>query len=238
MSHSGIRNKRVLGRRPTINYVSPPVQDDFDIPSPEPEVSEEATRIENRIARAVAIRNGYRTVEQLADSAQEALDIRAGDFVAKLDSRVDAQAIAAIKRQFPEKDPNQITYEMYKEAIGTLQNEGLKRSQTITPEDLKQAQTKSVKDVLAGLGIRSTGVPTTAPDAPLSGSADNTIPVGTGVFNLPGSLRPELGTIGNPIEPIDLDSFQTEAIKQLVDLIKPLLKTFIIDTAKAALKPF
>ena len=114
----------------------------------------------------------------------------------------------------------------------------------ITSDDISRAKEMDIAKVLAGLGIQGSGS-NVSPVAQagsaanaLIGFADGTIPPkGLGVFDLPGSLRPELGGSASPISPLDIPKFQQDVIKELVKTIQPLMKDFVITPAQAAVKP-
>ena len=187
-------SRDILKFRPNINFVEPDQEEGeikaFPDPTPPEEIKEERKKIK---AYADALR-------LLAELTQSLIDNEAEGQIIELDSAVDALAIQAMRRSYPDADPNRITYEQYKRCEDSIRDHGEKIGQNavISPDDVAKAR----EALLSG-------------NVPIGG-------LGTEASKN-GGLRPELDKKNQIIKPIDLDKFRNELIKVLVNM---LWKTF------------
>lgn len=236
------QSKDILKNRPQINFVEPELDTTPDIRA----VSEQ--QLEDLDSRREKIRNLADAVTKLIDVMQARVDQKAKDFVVDLDPRVDAAAVQALRRQYPDADDTQITYDQYRKAKQALYDRGDKvgNRMLISPEDLANSNPKNI----GGWGLTKgendrrererererIGAPTgtaAAGEGPLSATGE---PAGSkyspsdtdGTFEgdrsnkatvETGGLRPEMDTKNEVVEPLDIDEFQNILIKILVNFI-------------------
>lgn len=185
----------ILNYKPSLNYVEPE-QEPWEPPlTTEPE-DETIDSLRDRTAKLIA---GLDSVVKLADLAQKRIDNRvasAGGVTIKLDPIRDSFVIAAMKRQFPEKeDPSEITHDEYKVALDRInQSSSSATQQQITAQDLKDAQADPTRTDFGGLD------------------------------NQAGENRTEISSPFDSVRPVDLDDFQKKAVLSLFKLMLPLIK--------------
>lgn len=103
----------ILSYRPEIRFVEPDPEEGDEPP-------EETPTIDSFKDRATSARDNLNAVAKLFDALQDKVDLRGKDFVAKVDPVQDAPVLAAMKRRFPDKDPNNVNYQDYKAALNCL----------------------------------------------------------------------------------------------------------------------
>jgi len=139
----------ILTYKPKIEWVQPP--DEF---LDDDRVIAEDTTLNDARNRVTALVNGYKRVQELTALVSQRVDQRvksSGGLDIVLDSSVDASAIAAIKRKFPSKSSDKITYDMYKEALKCMAKQAPTPPQ-ITSADIKAAKADPYTTNLGGLG--------------------------------------------------------------------------------------
>ena len=198
-------SRGLLAYRPQINFVEPDVVpgeiDPIEVPTQLEDVAEARDKV-RKLAKAVNV---------LATATQARVDEKAKGLIINLDPKVDAQAIMAMRRKFPDNDPTQITYAQYKECKEDLRKKGeeIGKKATITPEQVEKALQDQAAAAAGEAGV---------------GGAFNQL----GGYNTPaaldGGLRPEVNKDAQIIEPLDIDEFQDIMIKVLVNF---LWKNFI-----------
>lgn len=197
-------SRDLLAYRPQINFVEPEV-----LPG-EIEPLEDPVQLEDIAAERKKVRQLAKAVNALATATQARVDERAKGIIINLDPKVDAQAIMAMRRKFPDSDPTQITYAQYKECKENMRKKGeeIGKKATISPQDVE----KALQDQAA------------AAAGEFAPGNFNQL----GGYNTPaaidGGLRPELNTNAQIIEPLDIDEFQDIMMKVLVNF---LWKNFI-----------
>lgn len=182
------QSRGLLNFRPNINFVEPDVlpATPNPVPPPPPVIDDgaEAERIRIRLF------NLADSVEILATAVQAKIDARAIEMRVKLDPRVDAAVIQAVRRHGGE---DEITYELYKHCRDRLREYA---DQQASKNRITQEQIDAAREGLdkfdAGFG---------------SLAAKN------------GTMRPELSPKAQLIEPLDLDKFQNLLIRILVNFI-------------------
>lgn len=127
---------RILNYKPTFTYLEPP-QEHTDIPVsfPEDTVKQELDELDDLIT-------GYDAISDMADIVQTKIDNKVkslGGLSIKLDPLRDNAAIEAIKRIFPNTDPQTITYDQYKEALNKI-NELATETPVVTMSDIETAK--------------------------------------------------------------------------------------------------
>lgn len=135
-------------------------------------------------------------VATLADATQKRIDQRvqsAGGLNIKLDPTKDFAAIAAMKRLYP--DRTDPTSITYDDYRAALDCMQVSAVPpvSVSPSDILSAQTNPLKTDFGGYG------------------------------NQQGENRPEISSDANAIQPLDLQSFQKDAILALFALLKPLI---------------
>ncbi len=220
MSNKLSRNSRnVLNFRPNIAFIEP---DQQEVPIQAPP---EGLQPQDALERIRKVQKLADAVNVLASAVQAKVDAKAGNIKIKLDPKVDAQAIAAMKRMFPEdvaltliqgedddgpsEDGIFITYDQYRQCKDNIRNyaDEIALKARVTPEEIAAAKL----DLDAGTTkIGGIGTPEAAN----------------------GGLRPELEPKATIIEPLDIGKFQNYLIRILVNFI---WKNFILKVLKAAI---
>lgn len=198
-------SRNILAYRPKIDFVEPEVEPGeitpIEVPVQLEEVADERKKV-RQLAKAV---------NALATALQARVDEKAKGLVIKLDPKVDAQAVMAMRRMFPGADPTRITFDQYKKCKEDMRKKGeeIGKKATITPEQVEKAIQDMATAAAGGAGV---------------GGTFNQL----GGFNTPdalnGGLRPELNKNAQIIEPLDIDEFQDIMMKILVNF---LWKNFI-----------
>ena len=137
----------ILNFRPRIEFVEPDPEYYPPILVDEPDTID---GIRDRVQKLI---NGYDAVAKLVDVTQKRIDQRVksgGGFVTKLNPKRDVQAIAAMKRQCPNSDPNQISFECYKKALNCLQ-QGAPAVPAVTASDITAAKSNPNKTAFGGV---------------------------------------------------------------------------------------
>lgn len=193
LGHDFDRQRDILTFRPVIRYVEPePLEDDLafepeDVP---PTIDEARQEVQDLI-------DSYDATKKLAEQAQRRIDNRvkqAGGVVVKLDPVKDAMVIAAMKRQFPDKeDPTKLDYECYKKCLKDLSAAG-PTPPTVSDADIKAAKADPLRTAFGG--------------------SDKTA----------GENRPEISSPMNTVNPIDLSAFQAAGVIALFALMLPLIQ--------------
>lgn len=198
-------NRDILTFRPNIRYIEPE-QQPGEIDALPPEVPIEDIRAEKNKVKRLA-----ETVNKLATAVQAKADERAKGMKIKLDPKVDAPTIAAMKRMHPDADPTEITYEQYRQCKDRLRAKG---------EELGKRAAISMDDVRNAANAMSSDAGVLAAASQMGGF--NTKAART------GGLRPELDENAQIIEPLDIEEFQDFLIRTLINFvwknfIKPVL---------------
>jgi hypothetical protein len=194
------QSRGILNFRPVIDFVEPEVE------SVSPNPIEGPAPIIDDAVEAEKIRldlfNLAESVDVLATAVQARIDLKAKDMRIKLDSNVDAAVIAAIRREFPDADDT-ISYDMYKHCRENIRRYAdAQASKNRITQDMIDEATKDPNALAGGFNTAA------AKD---------------------GTMRPELMPKAQLIEPLDIDEFQNELIKILVNFI---WKHFIKPTFK------
>lgn len=188
------KSKKVLKFRPKIEFVEP----EQEPASPNPIQKEP---LEPTLAELTAQRQRIKkladAINLLAAAVQVKIDDKAKDQIVVLDRNVDAATIASLRRTYPNASVfNQITYDQYRrcrESIASYgRSVGLKA--IISQKDIDDARADLEKGNFNVGGV-------------FDEAARN------------GGLRPDLDKRAQIIEPLDLDKFQNELIKILVNYI-------------------
>lgn len=193
-------SRGILNFRPSIDFVEPSV-----LPAtPNPVEAPPAVIDDGAEAEKIRLRlyNLADSIEILATAVQAKIDARAVEMRIFLDPKVDAQALAAVRRH--EIDTAEIPYSLYKHCRDQLRQYADEQAakNRITKEQIDAARVEMEKKPIGGFGTPE---------------AKN------------GSLRPELNPKAQLIEPLDLDEFQNLLIRILVNFI---WKKFIKPTFK------
>lgn len=194
IGHDFGRERDILAGHPIIEWEEPPQDDDL---SDDYEVVPEKSELEGFRERTQNIVDGYRKISDLIDTAKEKLDRKvaaAGGLDVQLDQNRDAHTIAANKRQFPDKNPNVITYEMYRKALDFIAKNQDGKVPGISEDDVNAAKTDPLRTNFGGVG------------------------------SVPGNNRPEISSPANSVSPIDLKVFQAVGVVALFKLLRPYIK--------------
>lgn len=143
----------------------------------------------------------YRAVEKLAEIAQERIDKRV-EACGGLTIHLDPKTDSHVVEAMKRKFPDaDPTKITYDQYRDCL--DAQRRNQVDLPlvsaEDIQNAKADPFRTDFGGLG------------------------------NLPGMNRAEVASPAQVVEPIDITSFQTTVIKQLFEMMTPLIKNLIID---------
>lgn len=187
------KSQNILNFKPVIEFVEPKQRQVSPSPIKEP-VFEETPNLDE-------LNNLATTVEVLATVIQDQIDKKAKDVKIKLDPSIDAAAIQAMLRLYPDKvndSPMYITYQEYKECKDKIigYGEELAEQAAINPDEVEAARNSS-NYIIGGFGT--------------AGASD-------------GSLRPELSAKATVVKPINFEEFQADLIKVLMNT---LWRTFI-----------
>lgn len=198
-------DRDTLTFRPTISFIEPDLQD--GVIDPVAEESASVGEIEKKIRKVRLLAD---SVDILAEAVQLRADERAKNLVIKLDPRVDAAAVQAMRRYFPDADPLSITYSQYVLCREALLDEAVRIGQ------------KPITTPLQILNV------------------ENTPPYEMGGYGTEdsrtGGLRPELDKSAQIIEPIDLEELQINLICILINYIwKNFIRKVFPDLIKKAL---
>ena len=179
---------------------------DFIEPEQEPGVIEgepAAPTVEEVADRRQRIKKLAEAVNTLAAVVQERIDKKAKDQIIRLDPGIDAAAMQAMRRTYGVDDV--ITYEQYKGCKDRLRKHGeqMALKATISKEKVRKAKEDMLKGKVSIAGVGTDKAAT-------------------------GGLRPELDENNQVIEPLNMDEFQNELMKVLVNFlwknfIKPIL---------------
>lgn len=185
-------DRDILAFRPNIRYIEPDQQ-----PGEIDPITPDSTQLETIQAERARLKQLAKAINALATATQAKADEKAKGMAIKLDPKVDATVIAAMKRMYPDDDPTQITYDQYRECKERMIDKGRELGQKVltTEEDVLAAAASMNRETAAQMGGYGT---TDARD---------------------GGLRPELDTKAQIIEPLDMDEFQDFLIRILVNFI-------------------
>jgi len=200
-------DRNILEFRPSIGFIQPEAEEQRILPIEEPIQLEDIQESRDRIKKL------SKAVTTLAAAIQSRADQRASSMVINLDSNVDQDAIQAMRRKFPNANPNRITYAQYRQLKQDIRNKGLSiaRQALIQPDDIKKAR--------EDLTNRN-----------FSAGDFNTEKGNT------GGLRPELDPNLQIIPPINMEELQINLICILVNFIwKNFIKPAVIAAATASL---
>lgn len=194
LGHSFEVEDNILNYKPKIEWEEPEQQ---FLEQPEPTIEQESELAGLR-KRTQDLIDGYKSVVGLIDIAQDKIDNRVktgGGFDVQLDPKVDANAIAALKRCFPEAtDYSKISYEMYKHCLARMNKNATDAIPKVSDNDIQAAKQDPLRTDFGGMG------------------------------NLPGQNRTEISAPGNPIQPIDIGAFQIAGVLALFKMMYPLIK--------------
>jgi len=128
-------SRELLAYRPDIKFIEPEVMPG-EIEPIEVPVQLEEIEIERQKVRQLA-----KAVNVLATAIQARADERAKGMVIELDPKVDAQAVAAMRRKFPDDDPTKITFEQYRSCKEDMRKRGeeIGKQASISPEQVDRA---------------------------------------------------------------------------------------------------
>lgn len=192
-------DRGILTFRPNIAFIEPDqeegVIEGVDTP-----------RLEDVQADRDRIRSLANAVNVMAAAIQARADQRA-DMVVLLDPVADQETIQAMRRKFPDADPNQITYDQYRQVRGDIRNKGIElgAQPLVTPAEVELARNEL-----------NTYVP----------GRYNTAEART------GGLRPELDNKAQIIAPVNIEEMQINLICILVNFIwKNFIKKIIVNAA-------
>jgi hypothetical protein len=107
----------ILDFKPEFNFVAPE-----GVGIPVPEAPPPFARLDPNEQRA-RLRAAAKALNTLATAVQARADKRS-NLTIKLDPSVDAEAIQAIRRKYPDADPTKITYDQYKECRDNIRKLG------------------------------------------------------------------------------------------------------------------
>lgn len=192
LGHDFERQREILTFRPTIHFVEPE-----QIPEdPLDRESDDTPTIDSIRQNIDDLIKSYDAIKKLADQTERRIDNRvkqAGGVEIQLDPQKDATVIAAMKRQFPDKqDPTKLDYECYKKCLKDLSAAG-PEVPTVSDEDIQAAKADPLRTSFGG--------------------SDNTA----------GQNRPEISSPMQSISPVDLSAFQAAGIVALFGLLFPLI---------------
>jgi hypothetical protein len=182
------QSRDLLNFRPNIDFVEPDVLPAAPNPvAPPPPIIDDGAEAERVRLRLFNLAD---SVEILATAVQAKIDAKAIEMRIKLDPKVDAAAIAAVRRHGGD---DEIDYELYKHCRDMLRAYADQQAakNRITQEQIDAAR-EGLDKFDAGFG---------------SLAAKN------------GTLRPELSPKAQLVEPLDLDKFQNLLIRILVNFI-------------------
>ena len=208
-------SRSILEYVPNIGYVEP------DVTSEEPEeLHTTYTDPNTHTIKAKSIQKLAQNVEKIATAVQDEADKLSAGFQVELNAKTDFSAIAALRRHYPEANPNKITYEQYKQC----------------KDHLREVANGVSDKVLVGLSEDNINKEVSAFERNDIGAILDI--VGPGMMNETGqninTNRPEDDFASMVVDPIDLDEFQDLILRYLVN---SLWKKFIKPTIKAAV-PF
>jgi hypothetical protein len=199
-------SRGIIEFRPQIEFVEPE-QEDFPIP-----VKKEVSSVEDIVDEREKLKLLADAVSLLAELTQARINEKAKNMRIRLYPTVDSLTIQAMMRQFPDADPNYITFDQYRKARDNIREHALEvaKKPLITQADIDLAKQNMAN--IGGLGTEA------ATD---------------------GSLRPELNKRTMLIEPEDQDELQNELLKVLINLlwrkfIKPSLQIMFISMTVTA----
>jgi hypothetical protein len=193
----------IINFRPRILFTEPKVESILPAETPAPpdfvDMKDKWNQL-GKLATAAGI---------LAEAFQAKVDKKVENFTIGLNKNSDAAVIDAMRRRFPNADPNEITFEQYRECRERMRDRGDAIGREMAPDLGK------VKELRMDPGQK-------LPDGLIS-------------FDDPDALRglstrPDLQSDKMPIEPINMEEFQETLFKKLMNL---LWKKFI----KAAISP-
>ncbi|RLC08699.1 MAG: hypothetical protein DRI24_22955 [Deltaproteobacteria bacterium] len=194
IGHDFERQNDILTFRPRINFVQPEQQPLDEFVDHEIELPDTIDTLRQQTEDLV---EGYAAVVKLAEQAQRRIDDRvanSGNFSAKLDPKVDAAVIAAIKRCHPEhEDSTTLTFGVYKDCLTRLR-QNRPRVPQVTAEDIKAAKEDPLRTDFGGYG------------------------------NQHGENRPEISSAAGAVSPLDLSAFQAAGVLALFLLLFPMIK--------------
>jgi hypothetical protein len=186
------QEREILTDRPRLEYEGRELDRDpsyIDLPAGDPE----DTEIEEARQKTKAIIAGYKALDKLTDLTQRKIDKVVGNYNVNLDSTVDASAVAALKRTFPnKKDFSSISYKEYKQALGKIAAASPAPA-LVTDKAVKEARNEPSRVKMGGYGSKA------------------------------GSARPSLDKTAQAIKPVDQDEFQKNAILELFKLMFPMI---------------
>lgn len=140
----------ILTFRPTIAFVSPEKQP--SIPGSDHFVEDDLAAEKQNITDLVS---RYDAVAELVDMAEARIDDRVeslGGLDIQLDPVVDGPIIAAMKRMFPDDNPQKITYAQYKHALKSV-SKASKPPPKFGPLDIRNAQENPLKTDFGALSL-------------------------------------------------------------------------------------
>lgn len=191
LGNSFDREDRVLNYKPKIEYEEP---EQIPEERPIPESKTELAQLRNRTSDLVA---GYQSVKGLVALAKTRIDNRVaagGGMEVKLDAKVDAVAIEALKRCFPDApDHTKITYEQYKICLTKMSKIGQLTPQ-VSQVDVDLAKQNPLLTEFGGLA------------------------------NQAGENRSEISSPAGNIKPVDTQKLQTAGTLALFKKMYPLIK--------------
>jgi len=197
-------SRDVLSYRPNIIFIEPEVEEGPIEPISTP------LQIEDIQKKRQEVKQLAKAVNVLATTLQARADERAKGMIIKLDPKVDAAAVQAIKRMHPEANPLQITYDQYKDCKERMRTAG---------EDIGQKAIITTDDIIAARDQA----------AAAQAISDQEAVAGIGAFNQLGGwntddvrngwLRPEVNENLQIVPPLDIIEFQDIIIKIFVNFI-------------------
>ena len=183
-------SREILSYRPNITFIEPESVEQAYGPFPEV-----PTQIEDIQKKREEVKQLAKTVNTLATVLQARADGKAKNMKIRLDPKVDAAAIMAMRRLYPDDDSLNITYDQYKICKDRLMNKGLQLGQQvlITPESIAAVKNQDTYTSFGGWDTED---------------------------SKNGFLRPEINSKMQIVPHIDLFDLQDSLIKIFVNFIK------------------
>lgn len=213
-------SRGVLSYRPNIKFIEPEVEAQDPTPVEEP-----APEIEDIVQKRHEVKQLAKAVNALATALQAKADIRAKNMIIRLDPKVDAAAVQAIRRMYPDADPLSISYPQYKACKENMREmgEAIGKKALITADEVAAA------------------IPQSQP-----GSSQPNKQNQFGGWNTEsaknGYLRPEVNERLQIIPPLDISELQDVLLKILVNFlwknfIKPIIPLPLLPDTLVSVDP-
>ena len=195
-------SRDLLSYRPDIMFIEPEAEEQ------EIEAVVSPTQIEDIQQKRQEVKQLAKAVNALATTLQARADERAKGMYIHLDPKVDAAAVQAMKRLYPNDDPTKITYDQYKQCKERMRENGeaIGKKVIITTEDIIAARDQAA-------AIAAINDEEAAKGAYNQLGGWNTDEARTGM------LRPEVNTKLQVVEPLDMAEVQDILLKILANFL-------------------